>query len=184
MDVTFVTSNPNKVAEARRLFAEFGIGVRWSRRDLPEPQAVRLEDVVLAKLAAAARPSRGVVVEDSGIFLSGLAGFPGVYSRYVYETIGLDGVLRLLPPRSRQATFRAVAGYRRGRTVLISRGEVRGTIALRRTGSNGFGYDPIFAPLGAGRTFAEMSGIEKDRLSHRGRAMRGLARKIRSLEKE
>jgi XTP/dITP diphosphohydrolase len=183
MDVTFVTSNPDKVAEVRRVFAAYRIGVRWSRRDLPEPQADDLEPVVLAKLSAAARPGRGIVVEDSGLFLDALDGFPGVYSRFVYDTVGLDGILRLLRGRSRSARFRTVAGYRRGRTTFLGRGEVRGTIAPRRIGTNGFGYDPIFVPRGERRTFAEMSGAEKDRHSHRGRAMRALARQIETREK-
>jgi XTP/dITP diphosphohydrolase len=182
MDVTFVTSNSDKVAEVRRVFANYGIGVRWSRRELPEPQADRLETVVLAKLAAAARPGRGIVVEDSGLFLDALQGFPGVYSRFVYDTVGLGGVLRLLQGRSRGATFRTVAGYRRGRSTVLGRGEVRGTIARRPTGTNGFGYDPIFIPRGDRRTFAEMSGAEKDHHSHRGRAMRALARQIGTRE--
>jgi XTP/dITP diphosphohydrolase len=164
MIVTFVTSNPDKLSEVRRIFAEYGIAVRWSRRSLPEPQCDRLEGVVAAKLDAAARPGRAVVVEDSGLFLDGADGFPGVYSRYVYDTIGLDGVLRLLQGRSRTARFRTVAGFRLGRTTLLGVGEVRGSIAPRR------------------RTFAELSAPEKDRLSHRGLAMRALARKIGRFE--
>jgi XTP/dITP diphosphohydrolase len=184
MDVTFVTSNPGKVVEVRRVFADFGIRVRWSRRELPEPQSDRLEEVVRAKLAATARPHVGVVVEDSGIFLPGLGGFPGVYSRYVYDTIGLPGVLRLAEGRSRNAQFRAVAGYRRGRTELLAIGTVEGTLARRPRGENGFGYDPIFIPNGDRRTFGEMTPAEKDGLSHRGRAMRTLARKLQKTRGE
>jgi XTP/dITP diphosphohydrolase len=182
MRVTFVTSNPGKLAEVRRILSEYQISVAWSRRSLPEPQCDRLEEVVAAKLAAAARPGVGAVVEDSGLFLEGTKGFPGVYSRFVYDTIGLDGILRLLANRPRGATFRTVAGYRKGRTTLLAVGEVHGTISARRQGTGGFGYDPIFFPEGSDRTFAEISGPEKDRISHRGRAMRALARQIASLE--
>ncbi|MCI4325632.1 MAG: non-canonical purine NTP pyrophosphatase [Thermoplasmata archaeon] len=181
MRVTFVTSNASKVAEVRRIFAEYEIPVAWSRRSIPEPQCDRLEEVVEAKLAAAAKPGVGVVVEDSGLFLEDAKGFPGVYSRFAYDTIGLDGVLRLLANRPRGATFRTVAGFRKGRTTLLTVGEVHGTISSRRQGTGGFGYDPIFFPEGSDRTFAEISGPEKDRISHRGRAMRALARKIAAL---
>jgi XTP/dITP diphosphohydrolase len=184
MHVTFVTSNPDKVVEVRRVFAPYGIGVRWSRRSLSEPQSDRLEDVVAAKLALAARPRQAVVVEDSGLYLDGLEGFPGVYSRYVYDTIGLDGILTLLTGKSRAATFRTVAGFHRGRSTLLAVGSVSGTIAPRRRGRNGFGYDPIFVPDGSRQTFAEMPGPEKDRYSHRGRAIRALARKIGTSEKK
>jgi XTP/dITP diphosphohydrolase len=183
MHVTFVTSNPDKVVEVRRVFAPYGIGVRWSRRSLPEPQSDRLEDVVAAKLAAAARPGRAVVVEDSGLFLRDLGGFPGVYSRYVYDTVGLDGILRLLRGRPPRATFRTIAGFRRGRITLMAVGTVPGRIAPKRRGQNGFGYDPIFVPDGSTKTFAEMEGPEKDAFSHRGRAIRALARKIDSVRK-
>jgi XTP/dITP diphosphohydrolase len=183
MDVTFVTSNPGKLSEVRRVFEPYGIRVRWSRQGLPEPQADRLEDVVRAKLAAAARAGSGVIVEDSGMFVPALGGFPGVYSRYVLDTIGLPGVLRLAEGRVRSAQFRAVAGYRRGRTELFATGTVRGSLAPRPRGTNGFGYDPIFVPTGERRTFAQMDPTEKDARSHRGRAMRSLARKIRALER-
>ncbi|MCI4326783.1 MAG: non-canonical purine NTP pyrophosphatase [Thermoplasmata archaeon] len=182
MDVTFVTSNPGKLAEVRRIFRPYGIQVGWSQQELPEPQAERLEDVVRAKLAAAARAGSGVVVEDSGMFVRALGGFPGVYSRYVLDTIGLDGVLRLAHGRSRAVQFRAVAGYRRGRTELYATGTVQGTLATRPRGANGLGYDPIFVPTGERRTFAQMDPAAKDARSHRGRAMRSLARKIRALE--
>lgn len=184
MDVTFVTSNPDKVVEVRRVFREYDIRVRWSRRALSEPQSDRLQDVVEAKLTMAAHPVRAVVVEDSGLFLEGLGGFPGVYSRYVYDTVGLEGILKLLRGKPRRAVFRTVAGFRRGRTTLIAIGTVQGTIAPRRRGRNGFGYDPIFVPRGSTRTFAEMVGPEKDLYSHRGRAIRALARKIGAFEKE
>lgn len=184
MHVTFVTSNRDKVLEVRRILAEYRIRVGWSRRSLPEPQSERLEDVVTAKLSHAARPGVGVVVEDSGLFLEGLAGFPGVYSRYVYDSIGLRGVLRLLEGTSRSATFRTVAGYRRGRTTAFGVGTVQGSIVRRPRGRHGFGYDPIFVPRGSDRTFAEMDPVEKDRFSHRGRAMRALARKIAPTERD
>jgi len=183
MVVTFVTSNPGKVVEARRIFGEFGLSVRWCRRELPEPQSDRLEDVVRAKLRAASRPGRSTVVEDSGLFVPSLTGFPGVYSRYVYDTIGLRGVLRLVAGRPRQAEFRAVAGYQRSRNVLVSVGRVEGTLAARPRGNGGFGYDPVFIPVGESRTFAEMSPVEKDALSHRGRAMRALARRVAGIER-
>ena len=182
MDVTLVTSNPGKVAEVRRVFSEHGIQVHWDRRDLPEPQADRLEDVVRAKLRAAARPGRGIVVEDSGLFVDSLAGFPGVYSRYVLDTIGLPGILRLVRGRPRAARFRAVAGYCRGRTEIFTSGEVRGRLAPEARGSHGFGYDPIFIPAGGRRTFGEVGGAVKDRASHRGQAIRALARRIHRLE--
>ncbi|MCI4355816.1 MAG: non-canonical purine NTP pyrophosphatase [Thermoplasmata archaeon] len=182
VDVTFVTSNPGKVAEVRRIFSDFDIGVRWSRRELPEPQSDRLEDVVRAKLRAAHRPGQAVVVEDSGLFVDALRGFPGVYSRFALDTIGLEGVLRVAKGQIRSARFRAVAGFRRGRTEILTEGEVRGELSGRPKGTGGFGFDPIFIPAGERETFAQMSAEGKDALSHRGLAMRSLARRIAALD--
>jgi XTP/dITP diphosphohydrolase len=176
--VAFVTSNPHKVEEVRRILAPFGVRVRQIERALPEPQADRLEEVVRAKLGAVP-PRRGwVVVEDSGIFVPALGGFPGVYSSYALRTIGLEGMLRLLRGRPPAAYYRSVAGARRGPEVLFAMGTVHGTIAPAPRGHGGFGYDPIFIPRGEARTFAEVPGAEKDARSHRGKAFRALARKL------
>jgi len=177
-EVTFVTSNRGKFVEVRALLAPLGIRVRWSRRTLPEPQADTLEEVVEAKLSGAGRAGPAVLVEDSGLFIDALHGFPGVYSSYVYRTVGPKGVLLLLKGRSRHATFRTVAGLRRGRDVILAVGETTGTISEKLRGSGGFGYDPIFIPDGQRATFAELSMNAKNSLSHRGRAMRALAARL------
>ena len=166
-----VTSNPGKFREIRAIFAAQRLRLGWERRALAEPQADGLEAVVRSKLAAL--PSNGTtwVVDDSGLFVAGLAGFPGVYSAYVLRTIGLEGILRLVRGRRRDAVFRTVAGIRKGAVVRLFRGEIRGRIAARPRGRHGFGYDPIFIPDGWGRTFGESALAEKNQVSHRARAM-------------
>ena len=178
MDLGFVTSNPDKVREVRAILAPFGVRVTWVRRSLPEPQADDLADVVRAKLRAAPPAAGPVLVEDSGLFLPALGGFPGVYSAYVYRTLGLAGVLRALQGKDRAAVFETVAGVRRGGSIWLARGRTRGTIAARPRGRNGFGYDPIFVPAGATETFAEMTDAGKNALSHRGRAIRAVGRRL------
>ncbi len=182
--IAFATSNADKLREVRAIFRRYGVSVLWDRRRLPEPQADSLREVVRAKLAAVpsrALPGVPVLVEDSGIFLSGLRGFPGVYSRFVYDSIGLGGVLRLLEGQERTASFRTAAGIRIGRTEWITEGRVEGTIASAPRGTAGFGYDPIFVPRGGRRTFGELSSEEKERFSHRGRAIRSVARYLSHL---
>ena len=117
-----------------------------------------------------------MLVEDSGLFIEALGGFPGVYSAYVLRTLGPSRLLRLLGVRERRAHFVTVFGYApsRGRVQLF-RGEVHGRLADRPRGRHGFGFDPIFVPDGLDRTFAEMELAEKDRRSHRGRALEALA---------
>ena len=178
MQVTFVTTNVEKLREVRSVLSETGLSVGWSRRVLPEPQAPSLGLVVRAKLAAA-RAQRGyVMVEDSGLFVLALRGFPGVYSSFAYGRIGLRGLLRLVDGRPRDAVFRTVAGVARGARRWYLRGECRGTIAHRPRGEHGFGFDPIFIPVGFDRTFAQLTQAEKNELSHRARAFRKVARLI------
>jgi XTP/dITP diphosphohydrolase len=181
MDLTFVSTNAGKFREVRTILAGYGVKVRWMRRELPEVQAERLESVVQAKLAVAAGLAPRVLVEDSGLFIPALAGFPGVYSAYALQTIGLDGILRLLRGRERRATFRAVAGLSIGARRWMRAGECRGRIADRVRGTHGFGYDPIFIADGVTQTFGEIEPEEKNRRSHRAQAIRRMGRLLQSL---
>ncbi len=171
-DVTFVSTNPGKSREVAAILAPYGLRVRWKRRTLPEPQAEELETVVATKLDAV-RDLRGyVLVEDSGLFIPSLGGFPGVYSAHFLKIWKFGPILELLRSRPRAAYFRSAVGLQRGRKRWTFAGEVVGAIAERPAGSGGFGYDPIFVPHGWSRTFAEGTADEKNAISHRGRAVR------------
>lgn len=174
--VTFVSTNAGKAREVRSLLRPYGIRVRWLRRSLPEPQAEDLLTVARAK-AASVRGVRGwVLVEDSGLFLPALGGFPGVYSAHFLKIWGFPPILELLRRRRRDAVFRSVAVLRRGRKSIAFVGEVPGTIARAPAGSHGFGYDPIFVPRGYRRTFAELGEAVKDERSHRARSVEQVGR--------
>lgn len=170
--VTFVSTNPGKADEVRSVLRPYGVEVRWRRRVLPEPQAESLEEVVRAKLDATRGIPGTVLVEDSGLFIPSLRGFPGIYSAHFLRVWGFDPILELLRHRGRRAYFRAVAGLRHGSHEELFAGMVRGRIASRPAGTNGFGYDPIFIPTGWDRTFAEAPSQEKNAVSHRARALR------------
>jgi len=175
-DVTFVSTNPGKAREVRELLAPFGVRTKWRRRTLPEPQADDLETVVEAKLAAVGGVRGYVLVEDSGLFVPSLGGFPGVYSAHFLKLWGFPPLLELLRRRDRTAYFRTVAGLRRGSRTWTFEGKVAGRIAARPRGRHGFGYDPIFIAEGGSRTFGEISESEKNALSHRARAIRKVGR--------
>ena len=172
--VRFVSTNPGKYREMRDVLRAYGIDVRWVRRELPEPQAADLETVVRSKLDAVADVRGPVVVEDSGLFVPSLAGFPGVYSAHFLRIWGFDPLLELLRRRPRAAYFRSVIGLRNGRRRSLYVGEVHGTIARKAAGRHGFGYDPIFVPTGWRRTFGETPADAKNAISHRGSALRKL----------
>lgn len=180
MDIAvFVTGRAEKAREAERL------GFRLERvdLDLTEPQALDPADVVEWKAREAfTRLARPVIVEDSGLAIHAWGGFPGALVKWLEKSAGLEAMARMLdafPDRSATATC-AVA-YFDGERVVPGCGEVSGTIAASPRGSGGFGWDSLFIPAGSDRTFAEMTGAEKDRVSHRRRAWEALARELPEL---
>ncbi len=134
----------------------------------------------IAKFAAkeaAKKHNRTVVVEDSGLFVKALDGFPGPFSSYVHATIGVEGVLRLMlrQPR-REAYFQASLALASPQDSSVEfAGKVNGTISHKSAGTKGFGFDPIFIPEGARKTFAQGGTEFKKKYSHRAMAFRKLA---------
>lgn len=166
----FVTSNENKFKEAKEVAEKFSIEIEWLKMEYEEPQALELE--IIARRSAeilAEKIREPFFIEDSGLFINALNGFPGPYSSYVYKTIGNEGILRLMAGiENRKAYFKAVIAYFDGNEVRTFTGIVHGEIAFEIRGKKGFGFDPIF--LYGDRTFAEM-GEEKNLVSHRRRAL-------------
>ena len=144
-----------------------------------EIQSDSLEEIARRSVVEAWKEvGKPVVVEDAGLFIEALNGFPGPYSSYVYKTIGLNGILKLMEGvYMRRAKFLSAVAYMDADLTepVCFVGEAGGRISHRIRGSKGFGFDPIFIPdEGDGRTFGEMETWEKNRLSHRSRAFRKL----------
>jgi XTP/dITP diphosphohydrolase len=165
-----VTTNTHKFAEFRRLAVPYGIELDHFDLDYPEIQDDDLGEIaVTGARAVAGTVDEEFFLEDSGIFVQALSGFPGPYSSYVQRTIGNRGIIDLMRRRDdRRAHFLSVICHYDGDFHLY-KGRVDGRIAEEARGSAGFGFDPIFIPEGEERTFAEM-GVEKNRVSHRGRS--------------
>ena len=173
----FVTTNDGKFRELSHILEGHKIHIDRLDRDYPELQAESLEEVVRYALEVLGKSLDDIVVDDSGMFVEALNGFPGVYSSHAFRTIGAAGILHLLKGEAnRNARFETVLGLRRhGRSHLVT-GECKGTIAQKARGRSGFGFDPIFVPVGHKLTFAEMNAEEKNGISHRGNAARALVR--------
>ncbi len=143
-----------------------------------EIQSIRLGEIArFAAEEAARKHNRRVLVEDSGLFVIVLNGFPGPFSSYVHDTIGVRGLLRLMTRQTRrEAYFQAslALASSRGTSQEFS-GKVYGTISHKSAGTQGFGFDPVFIPRGARKTFAQGGTKFKDRYSHRAIAFRKLA---------
>jgi len=179
MEVLFATSKKNKVAEAALARGAFGVTVRHLPFEHREIRSESLEEIareaVSAAYAATERvgtPGRKpVFVEDSGLFIDALNGFPGPYSAWVQSKLGNSGVLRLMEGvAGRAATFKACIAYHDGKTVRAFHGSCAGTIAKAPRGGSGFGYDPLFIPAGHLQTFAENIEL-KNNLSHRYKSL-------------
>ncbi len=179
--ISFVTTNEGKFREVSAKLAEVNVRIVREDRTYPEIQTDRLEKVVRFAATVLDDQIRGdYLIDDSGLFIEALGGFPGVYSSYIYKRLGCAGVLKLLAgARTRSATFETVFLLRKGVDHEVFHGDCHGTIADRERGKAGFGFDPIFIPDGATKTFAEMSVTEKNAFSHRAHAVDALAAYLR-----
>ncbi|MCX6661109.1 MAG: XTP/dITP diphosphatase [Euryarchaeota archaeon] len=184
-ELFFITSNKGKVHEATEKLRPLGFSVVQKDLGYPEVQADSLEEVA-AWGATYVRDKfdHPFILEDAGLFIDVLQGFPGVYSKYVFFTIGLEGILQLLQDiENRKAVFRSVyAYYKPGEKLIIVIGESTGIISTEKQGNHGFGYDPIFIPDGSEKTFGEMTMGEKNQYSHRGKALDKLAIILKDLQ--
>ena len=193
--VVIASTNPGKIAEVRQIMA--GLPLVLVTRDevggwpeIEETGGTYLANALLKARAVAAVTGRAALADDSGIEVDALGGAPGVRSaRFAGEQAtdednnakliaSLDGV----PLERRGARYRCVA-------VLVTPdgeqiagiGSCEGRIGFEPRGTGGFGYDPWFVPQCESRTMAELTAEEKHAISHRGKALRGLAEKLRHL---
>jgi XTP/dITP diphosphohydrolase len=174
--IYFITGNKGKFLEAQKKLAPLKMELIQKDLGYPEIQAVALEDVTRFGVEYIQNKiNQPFILEDAGLFIDALDGFPGVFSSYVYHTIGCKGILQLLKDytgESRSAVFRSVFAYKEpGKNPRFFIGESRGIISVKEMGDHGFGYDPIFIPDGESRTFAQMETNEKNCFSHRGRSL-------------
>ncbi|MGH3940386.1 MAG: RdgB/HAM1 family non-canonical purine NTP pyrophosphatase [Pseudonocardiaceae bacterium] len=190
------TRNAGKLAELRRVLASspgvevLGLADVPAFPEAPETGATFEENALAKARDAVAATGLPAVADDSGLVVDALGGMPGVLSARWAGGHGDDAAnlqlvldqLKDVPGDRRGAAFVCVAALvvPSGQDV-VGRGEWRGTLATAPRGSNGFGYDPIFIPVGERRSSAELEPAEKDALSHRGRALRALLPALRRL---
>lgn len=180
--IFFATNNINKFDEARKVLAEYKIAIGMLRVKKLEIQSDNLEEIAKTSvLQTFEKCHLPIIVEDAGLFIDVLNGFPGPYAAYVYKTIGNRGLLRLIENiENREAKFQSVIAYYSAelKSPICFKGEAIGEITREeRKGKHksDFGFDPIFKPANSNNTFAEMSTAEKNRYSHRAMALRKFA---------
>lgn len=182
-----VTGNPNKLIEARRLA---GLDFDSIALDLPEIQSLSYEEVLREKAHEAWRqvtrrnPSHTlpIVVEEAGLGLEALGGFPGPLVKWMLEAAGAETIantaVALGNPR---ATATCLLLWTDGEREILAEGRTEGTLVTPGRGTKGFGFDPIFLPDGETQTYGELDGARKDVTSHRGKAWRVLLGKLTEL---
>lgn len=188
--VVLATRNPHKIVEMSRIFEDGGVAVELlgldafpDAPDVVEDGVTFADNAVKKARAIAAHTGLAAIADDSGLCVDVLGGMPGVFSARWAGRHGDDRAnLRLLldqiadvPDRYRGARFVCAAALvvPAGEEAVVE-GRVDGHVIREPRGGGGFGYDPIFVPEGETRTTAELDPAEKDRISHRGRAIRAL----------
>ena len=174
--ILFLTGNKHKVAEAKTILKPFGVNIVASSAKGDEIQS---DSVVLVARKAAekayAKIRKPLFVEDSGLYIGALSGFPGAYSAYIYDTLSCGGILRLLgQKRQRGAKFVCAIAYCDARGTRVFTGTVHGRISARVFRGEGFGFDPIFIADGQAKPFSLIPGVKMSS-SHRAIALRKLA---------
>jgi len=180
--VFFATGNINKFNEARSILSSYGFAVAMLRLKGNEIQNDNLKEIAQISAVNAFKRSRlPIFVEDAGLFIDALSGFPGPYAAYVYKTIHNSGILKLMENVvDRHAKFQSVIAYcdQSLREPKCFDGESSGEITtteLKPREKLVFGFDPIFQPVGSTKSFAEMTVEEKNGFSHRAMAIRKFA---------
>ena len=189
--VVLATRNRKKLDELQRILEAAGLDVELLSIDafpdapeVAETESTFAGNALLKARAIAQATGLPAVADDSGLCVDALNGMPGVLSArwaggHGDDEANLDLVLAQIgdvPDRRRTASFRCAAAIALpDGTERVVEGSVDGELLRERRGVNGFGYDPIFVPLGHDVTTAQMSAEEKDAISHRGQAMRALA---------
>jgi XTP/dITP diphosphohydrolase len=172
----FMTSNESKYREVKNLALEFGIDIKILKANKIEIQSQKIEEIVkTAAILAYQHFKVPLILEDTGLFIEALNGFPGPYSSYVYNTIGCEGIIKLMEGiKNRNAKFATYVCYIDSSSLIVFSGEIEGTISNEIRGKDGFGFDPIFIPKGSYKSFGEMTLEEKNKISHRASAFRKL----------
>ena len=175
LSIYFATSNEHKFKEAKEILsskisiAHFYFKHNEIRSDSLADIAIESVNIAYAKL------KKPVFVEDTGLFISALNGFPATFSAWVINKIGSKGILKLMHgEQNRVASFKTCIAFSDGKDVKTFFGDCSGAIANKQCGKSGFGFDSIFIPADYKKTFAE--DIEtKNKLSHRYQAISKLA---------
>lgn len=162
--ITYVTGNWSKILSAKQILEPLGIEVDNIKMDTTEIQADTVEEVAMHSAKEASEKLKCAVLKnDTGLYVDALGGFPGPYTHYVDETLGEDGLLKLLDGvENRKAAFiEAFAYCEYGKTPIVFKSITKGKIAKEKSGTYGWSWDFIFIPDGYDKTLANYLDDER-----------------------
>ena len=183
-EIVIATHNPDKKKEIMIALRELGVNI-LSLDSFPEIGEIEetgstlLENSLIKARTVSAVTGKPAIADDTGLEVDALNGAPGIYSaRYAGINVSYeDNIRKLLSEMSsfgmgsRTARFRTVVSFHSSNEELWTEGVIEGSITMNAIGKGGFGYDPVFRVRKTGKTFAEMTRKEKNRISHRGVAL-------------
>lgn len=171
-DLVVVSSNPGKIEEINAIL---GTNHKASKLHVPEIQSLNLDEVITHKAKAAyEKIKKPVLVEDVSFEIKVLNGLPGPFVKYFLETVGTKGIVEMVGRRKSDTTAIAALAIYDGHDLKILKGKAKGTLSKKDKGVGGFGFDKIFIPNGYKKTYAQMSIEEKNKISHRAKALKKL----------
>lgn len=163
-EIIYVTGNWAKISSAKKTLGPLGYSVNNVKMDTPEIQADDVTDVAKYSAKWASEKLKcDVLKNDTGLFVEGLKGFPGVYTHYASDTIGEDGLLKLMEGmKNRKAYFKECLAYcEYGKEPVVFEGITKGTIDTKKSGTYGWSWDFIFIPEGETKTLGTFSDDER-----------------------
>lgn len=178
--ITIVTGNPHKAKEIASILT--GLEVDFQSLDIPEIQSFELVEVVKHKAQTAfAMAQRPVIVEDVSFQIEALGNFPGPFVKFWEKHVGYDLAVQIAEKAENfVATVRCGVGYADEKQTFYAEGVVKGKLVARR-GGEGFGFDFYFIPEGYMQTFSEMGPGQKNKISHRAKALDVMHEQLKSL---
>ena len=191
-DIVIATHNPDKKKEIMIALYELGVNILFLDNfpeigEIEETGSTLLENSLIKARTVSSITGIPVIADDTGLEVDALNGAPGIYSaRYAGINVSYeDNVRKLLSEMSstdmdsRTARFRTVVSYHSSNKELWTEGVIEGSITMGAIGTGGFGYDPVFRVEQTGKTFAEMTRREKNKISHRGVALEKMCKLLK-----
>jgi len=181
MKIYIVTKNKHKVEEAKSVFSEYGINVEQISEDKDEPKNLGLQDVSEMN-ARKFHESTGkpIIVDDTGVFFLAYQNFPGNHPKLMFSSLGYKGLLKLVDGENRDAEFRTVVSYCDKNGIFSATGVLRCTIDTKVNDMNAdvMPYERIL--LVDGKPISQFTRVEKNKISHRAKAFREIAKYLKT----